>query len=119
MINYIGQVYLTFFALDMVGDKYRFLLTNASTQESHFNSTQGELKSDYFMYLEIESKTGKILEARYNNESNVNLYTGIMQAFVVDQDSEWEYSYQCKKTYKDGQECSKNSKKQANGYTLF
>ena len=115
--------YITFFALDMVGDKYRFLLTNASTQESTFNSTQGELKSDYFMYLELESKTGKVLETRYKktsfDESTVNLLTGIMQVFVVDQDSEWEISYQCKKKYKDGQECSKNSKKQVPGYTLF
>ena len=115
--------YLTFFALDMVGDKYRFLLTNASTHETTFNSSLGELKSDYFMYLELESKTGKILETRYKEESfdekTVNLLTGIMQVFVVDQDSEWEYAYHCKKKYEEWQKCSKNSKKQASEYILF
>lgn len=115
--------HVTLFALDMEGEKYRFLITNASMEIRHINSTNVPLKSDYFIYLELESNSGKILMSKYKEElfeqSTVNLLIGITQVFVVDQDSEMENSSNCKKKYKDGNECSLNSKRKFDEYTLF
>ena len=112
-----------FFALDMIGDKYRILLTKGSFEEESFNSSSVPLKPDYFIYLELESRTGKILEAKYKkdfyDENSINMLIGITQVFVVDQDSEWEYSTQCKKTGTKTNQCTHNSKKNDGASVMF
>lgn len=115
--------HVTLFALDMEGDKYRFLVTNASMETEHVNSVNVSLKPDYFIYLELESSSGKILMSKYKKEmfeeSTINLLTGVTQVFTVDQDSDYGDSSNCKKKYKDGYECSQNSRKQDGAYTLY
>ena len=112
-----------FFALDMKGDKYRILLTKGSLEEKSLNFTSVPLKPDYFIYLELDSKSAKILEARYKknyyDDSSINMLIGITQVFVVDQESEWEYSSQCKKTGTKTNQCTHNSKTQVGSKVHF
>ncbi|OMJ83551.1 hypothetical protein SteCoe_15520 [Stentor coeruleus] len=115
--------HISLFALDMEGDKYRFLVTNASIEIGFVNKTKVSIKSDYFIYLELESNSGKILLLKYKEEmleeSTVKFLTGVTQVFVVDQDSEREYPSECKKKYKDGYECSQNSRRKEGTYFVY
>ena len=114
---------VTLFGLDMEGDKYRFVVSKGSFENSFGQTSVGSAPSSIFVYLELNSKDGKILLSKYNDTAldkyTVNLLTGITQYFVVDQDSSWDYSMECKEKTEKGQGCSYNSKMKKNGKTLF
>lgn len=107
------EVDLTLFALDMKGDKYSLMIVNGIFSNDAKDSNLGDAPTDIFMSFDV-SKSGEILETRYVKdkftEENANLLTGIIQAFVVDQDSEFDVESECKKTKKGSTQCTKNSK---------
>jgi hypothetical protein len=74
------------------------------------------------MSFEVE-KSGKIMESKYFEdkftEETVTLLSGIIQAFVVDQDSPFDVESECKKTRKGSTECTKNSKNKEGKKTVF
>ena len=116
------QSAVTLFSLDMEGSKYRLLAVNGSLEKEENSPSLGEVPLDIFMYFELDSRTGKILLAKYKKEAltefTINLLSGITQHFVVDQDSEWDYSSECKEKYKNGS-CSYNSKYMSGHKTVF
>jgi hypothetical protein len=113
----------TFFALDMQGEKYRLLVSKGSFESNQEHQSLGSVPSDIFIYLEASSKDGKILLSKYKNttldEYTINLLTGITQYFVVDQESSWDYSSDCKGNFKKGQGCSYNSKQSDGDSTVY
>ena len=114
---------VTFFAVDMKGEKYRLVLSKGSFGNSEGQASLGSAPSSIFIYLELNSKDGKILLSKYNetalDEYTINLLLGIAQYFVVDQESSWDVSMECKDKYANGQGCTYNSKKKENGKTIF
>ena len=113
---------MTIFSLDMKGQKYNLLIVNGVYTYDEQDTSLGSAPDDIFMSFDV-SKNGEILESRYfqNKFSNetVTLMTGIIQAFVVDQDSEFEVDSECKKTKKGSTECTKNSKYKEGKKTSF
>ena len=112
---------MTIFALDMKGQKYNLMIVNGIESEDSGGSADSN-PADIFMSFDV-SKNGEILESRYfqdkfSNET-ITLFTGVIQAFVVDQDSEFEVDSECKKTKKGSTECTNNSKHKEGKKTLY
>ena len=112
---------LTIFGLDMKGQEYNLMIVNGIESEDSDKSAYSA-PADLFMSFDV-SKNAEILESRYFQEKfsneTVTLFSGIIQGFVVDQDSPFEVDSECKKTKKGSTECTKNSKKKEGKKTYF
>jgi uncharacterized protein YxeA len=108
-----GELDLTIFALDMKGDKYELMIVNGVFDDDLEKSKLESAPLDIFMSFDV-SKNGKILDIKYFKEKfteeTFTLFTGIIEAFVVDQDSEFDVESECKETLKGSSECTRNSK---------
>ena len=113
---------VTILALDMKGDKYSLMVVNGELTDQEQENKLGQAPPGLFMSFDV-SKSGEILETRYIKANFTNeistLLTGIIQAFVVDQDSEFDVESECKKTKKGSNKCTNNSKHKQSGKTMF
>ena len=113
---------MTIFALDMKGEKYTLMILNGAFNDKPQESNLGEAPPTLFMSFDV-SKSGEILESRYFKanftDEITTLLSGIVQAFVVDQDSEFDVESECKKTKKGSTQCTRNSKHKQEHKTMF
>lgn len=117
-----SQMQITIFALDMEGDIYRLMIADGAFSNQGDNFTLNSAPSDIFMSFK-GTKNGEILQTNYNksfiSNENANFLAGIIQAFVVDQDSEFEVNSKCKKSQKGSTQCTANNKINEGKSTLF
>jgi cytochrome oxidase Cu insertion factor (SCO1/SenC/PrrC family) len=113
----------TLFGLDMKGERYTIMITNGTFTDDQNKKSDKKAPANIFMYFELNSKSSELLEAKYFKESfdevTVNLLTGVVQAFVVDQDTHFDYTSDCKKQSKKSKTCSRNSKRKSAKKTVF
>ena len=116
------EIDLTLFALDMKGDKYSLMIVNGIFRKDIGNTDLEDAPVDIFMSFDL-SRSGEILETRYvmdklTNETT-NSLTGIIHAFVVDQDSEYDEESKCKRIKKDSSQCTRNSKHKDGNMNIY
>lgn len=110
------------FALDMKGSNYELMIVNGALEEENpKENSVDDTPESIFMSFQI-SRGGEILQTKYFKESIsdeiASMLSGVVQAFVVDQDSKEEYS-ECKFIKNSFKKCTKNKLVRAKNYLHY
>ena len=128
--TYLGEKYttshsqssITIFGLGIEGNIYNLMIVDGALTGETNTSSLSSVPKNIFMSFKV-SKSGEILQSNYYktviSSEDSNFLSGVIKAFVVDQDSEFEVESNCKKTAKGSTECTKNSKVKEGKTTMF